>query len=387
MNSVQHVFIIGSKGIPARYGGYETFVENLTKRRVNDSIKYHVSCIGEKKGEFEYNSADCFNVTIPDIGPAKAILYDLKSFVWCIKYIKRNKIKKPIVYVLTCRIGPFYRVLVHKIHKLGGLVYLNPDGHEWLRAKWSKPVRLYWKKSEKLMVKYSDLIICDSKNIETYIRKNYRRFAPRTIFIAYGSDITPSALSNQDAKFSAWLKSNDIISGEYYLSVGRFVPENNFETMIREFMMSKTKRTFVIISTYDEKFFMYLKNKLGFDKDERIKFVGSVYDSELLKKIREQAFCYFHGHSVGGTNPSLLEALSATDLNLLYDVGFNREVAEDTALYWSNETGNLAKLIDFVDLFDEKKRSLLGESARKRIYDEYNWQLIVEKYENVFRGN
>ncbi len=151
---MQHVFIIGSKGIPAKYGGYETFVEQLTRRKVSKNIKYHVACMAKNNDEFEHNGARCFNVNVPSIGPAKAIYYDCKAFKKCLKYIKQNKIEHPIIYVLTCRIGPFYKSLVKRTHKLGGLVYLNPDGHEWLRAKWSKPVRKYWKHSEKLMVRY-----------------------------------------------------------------------------------------------------------------------------------------------------------------------------------------------------------------------------------------
>ena len=239
------------------------------------------------------------------------------------------------MYILACRIGPFARYFRNKIHKLGGKMYVNPDGHEWMRAKWSLPVRKYWKISERMMVKQADLLICDSKNIEKYIRKTYRKYRPKTTFIAYGADIKESSLSNDDKKVVNWFNEKNVKPKEYYLVVGRFVPENNYETMIREFMKSKTKKDFVLITNIkNNKFFDELKKSTGFDKDKRIKFVGTVYDQQLLKKIREQAYGYFHGHEVGGTNPSLLEALASTDLNLLLDVGFNREVAEDAALYW-----------------------------------------------------
>lgn len=117
--------------------------------------------------------------------------------------------------------------------------------------------------------------------------------------------------------------------------MGRFVPENNYETMIREFMKSNSKKDFVLITNVEQnKFYDQLLKDTGFDKDPRVKFVGTVYDQELLKYIRENAFAYFHGHEVGGTNPSLLEALASTKLNLLLDVGFNREVGENGAIYW-----------------------------------------------------
>ena len=128
------------------------------------------------------------------------------------------------------------------------------------------------------------------------------------------------------------------------------MPENSFEIMIREFMKSKSKKDFALITNVNDKFLNELENKLHFRRDPRIKFVGTVYDQELLKKIRENAYAYFHGHTVGGTNPSLIEALGSTDLNLLVDIGFNREVAEDCALYWSKELGELAKLINQVEV-------------------------------------
>ena len=384
MENIKHVFIIGSKGIPARYGGYETFVENLTKFQVNKNIKYHIACLAKDNNIFEHNGAECFNVDVPNIGPGKAIYYDLTAMKRCIKYIKENHIRNSIVYVLTCRIGPFYKKLVGEIHKLGSRVYLNPDGHEWLRAKWSKPVRKYWKDSERQMVRASDLVICDSKNIERYVAETYSKYKPRTIFIAYGSELSSSKLQDDSEKFTNWMKEKNLISGQYYLSVGRFVPENNFETMIREFMASDSKKSFAIMTTKDDKFYQRLKDKLHFDKDSRIKFVGTVYDSELLKKIRENAFAYFHGHSVGGTNPSLLEALGSTKLNLLFDVGFNREVAEDSALYWTNDIGNLANLIHEVDLLSDDKIEDYSQKAKKRIADEYSWEHIVDLYEKVF---
>ena len=131
-------------------------------------------------------------------------------------------------------------------------------------------------------------------------------------------------------------------------------------------------------------FLQKLKNKLHFDKDPRIKFVGTVYDSELLKKIREKAFAYIHGHSVGGTNPSLLEALGYTNLNLLYDVGFNREVGEDAALYWNTNLGGLAHLIDSCDLLSKTSIENYSFKAKNRILRDYSWISIVKKYEQCF---
>lgn len=381
---MQNVFIVGAKNL-GNYGGYETFVDKLTEyHKENEEIKYHVAIKDKEYGEFEKNNARCFKIKVPNIGPAQAIYYDVKALSECCKYIKEHNIDNPIVYILACRIGPFAKHFRKKIHKLGGRLYINPDGHEWMRAKWSAPVRKYWKISEKMMVKQADLLICDSKNIEKYIKETYSQYNPETTFIAYGADIKKSILADDDKKVTDWFKDKEVKPKEYYLVVGRFVPENNYETMIREFMKSGTTKDFVIITNVEHnKFYEELKVSTGFEQDKRIKFVGTVYDQELLKKIREQAYAYFHGHEVGGTNPSLLEALASTDLNLLLDVGFNREVAEDGALYWNKGDGNLAGLIDQCEYISETERQDISLKAKKRIEEEYSWKYICDKYFKV----
>ena len=232
------------------------------------------------------------------------------------------------------------------------------------------------------MVKNADLLICDSKNIETYIQESYAKYNPKTTYIAYGADLTGSSLTNEDEKLVNWYQEKGVESNEYYLVVGRFVPENNYETMIREFMKSDTKKDFVLITNIEQnKFYDQLKQTTGFDQDKRIKFVGTVYDKELIKKIRENAFAYFHGHEVGGTNPSLIEALASSKLNLLLDVGFNKEVGENVALYWNKENNNLAQLIKHVE---ETDYSHMESKAKERIKQYFSWDYIVGEYEKVF---
>lgn len=385
----QHVFIIGCKGIPANYGGFETFVDKLTEYRKNKNVLYHVACLADNNKEFIYNHAQCFNVKVPNIGSGKAIYYDVAALQHSINYCKKHKeeIEKPIFYVLACRIGPFIKHYRKKIHGIGGILYVNPDGHEWKRAKWSYIVRKYWKMSERMMVREADLLICDSQNIEKYILNDYSKYKPKTTFIAYGSETNKSELTDNDSKYKNWLAKNHLMPEDYYLVVGRFVPENNFETMIREFMRSKSEKDLVLITNVSEKFLKKLMQKTHFEKDARIKFVGTVYDSELLKKIRENAYGYFHGHEVGGTNPSLLEALGSTELNLLLGIGFNREVAEEAAIYWNKKAGNLADLIDKADRFTNEQRHEYGDKAKRRVKEAYNWKNIVDEYESVFCKN
>ena len=404
MDTVQHIFIIGAKSI-GQYGGYETFVDKLTEQhQYETSIKYHIACKANGDGcmdesklenviitkkttagsvaEFTYHNAHVFKIPCPSIGPAVAIYYDRAAVQYSINYCKENNIKNPIFYILTCRIGLFINVLVKKIKRAGGTYILNPDGHEWKRAKWSAPVRHYWKWSERKMVNSADLVICDSVNIEKYIKGEYGH--PNTTFIAYGSDTSKSTLEDDDPRFVDWLKQKGLKPKEYYLVVGRFVPENNYESMIREFMLSNTTKDFAIITNSNEKYKAYLEEKYHFSNDKRIKFVGTVYDKELLKKIRENAYGYFHGHEVGGTNPSLLEALGSTNLNLLLDVGFNREVGHNAAIYWTKETGNLANLIEKADAMTPEQIKNYGDLAKKRIQTAYSWAFIGDKYRKLW---
>ncbi len=408
---MQHVFLVGAKSLGA-YGGYETFINKLTEYHQNDpELKYHVACKGNGDGcmdetkvqgvsdivkdkdgltrEFTYHNARCFKIRIPKMGPAAAIYYDVAALKDCCAYIKEHQIPNPIVYIMACRIGPFMKHFYKEIHKLGGKVYLNPDGHEWMRAKWPAPVRKYWKISEQMMIKHCDLAICDSVNIEKYIHECYdgkgvKGASPKTTFIAYGAETRKSQLANDDEKLLSWYKEKGLTADNYYLVVGRFVPENNYETMIKEFMASKSEKDFAIITNVNDKFLSQLEEKLHFKSDPRIKFVGTVYDQELLMKIRENAYAYFHGHEVGGTNPSLLEALGSTKLNLLLGVGFNREVAEEAALYWTKEPGNLATLIEKADGMTDEERKAMEVKAKQRIKDAYSWEYICGRYKEEF---
>jgi rhamnosyltransferase len=235
------------------------------------------------------------------------------------------------------------------------------------------------------MVKSADLLVCDSKNIEKYIRETYAKFNPNTTYIAYGAEIRHSKLADDAPSFVNWLNEKGLTPKDYYLVVGRFVPENNYETMIREFMNSKTTKSFALITNVNDRFLKQLKQRTGFDRDPRIKFVGTVYDEELLMKIREQAYGYFHGHEVGGTNPSLLEALASSELNLLLDVGFNREVAEDSAIYWTKTPGSLAETIERVDGLSPDEIKAFAKASTERIANAYSWEFIASEYDKVWK--
>lgn len=380
---MKDVFIIGSRGLPAQYGGFETFVEKLVSHKVSPRIRYHVACLSDERTgkHFDYKGADCFTVNPPKLGPARVIAYDMMAINYSLKLIKKEGIQAPIFYILGNTIGAFIVHFAKKIQSVGGTLLVNPDGLEWKRAKWSKPVQSYLKYSEKEMTKYANLIISDNRGIETYIQDTYPWSS--TTFIAYGTDLSKTTLTAEDSSVRDWYQKWQTQEKEYYLILGRFVPENNYETAIREFMKSSTERDLVIICNHEgNAYFDELRQITGFDKDKRVKFVGTVYDQDLLKYIRNQAFAYIHGHEVGGTNPGLLEALAQTDLNLIFNVDFNHQVAQDTALYWNKEDGNLSKLIDSVD--GQVSFEDLGNAAKANMKENYTWEKIVGEYEELF---
>lgn len=398
MKNKKHVFVIGAKNI-GQYGGFETFVDNLiTQHKDNPDIQYHVAVKANGYGSileeslddievidnksFKYHNAIIDKIIVPEIGNAQAIIYDVRALRFYLDYCKKNNMKSPIFYILACRIGPFIKTYYKQIHQLGGTLFVNPDGQEWKRDKWNKTVKLYWKYSEKQMITNCDCVICDSLAIEEYIHNEYNNV--NTIYLSYGSDYESSTLSDDDKLFTDWLNSNEVKPYSFYMYCGRFVPENNFDVMIREFMKSCTDKDFVIITTYNQKYYKELDHKYNFKSDKRIKFVSPVYNHQLLKKIREVSYAYIHGHSVGGTNPSLLEALASTDINLINDVEFNREVGGDAVLYFDSSEGSLSSLINRVDKINESERKKLGSKAKHIISQRYSWDSVGVKYEQLW---
>lgn len=376
---MQHVFIIGSRGLPAQYGGFETFVDELVSHQQSDQIKYHVANLskGASGKHSDYKTADVFDIKARHFGPANVIFYDRDAINYALSYIKENKIMNPIFYVLGNTLGAFIGHYAKKIHKIGGKLLVNPDGLEWKRSKWIKPIQMYLKFSEQKMAKISDLIISDNQGIEDYLKTEYGDVT--STVIAYGTN----PVVRDMAIDMTWFDAQGVKLKDYYLVVGRFVPENNYEAIIRNFMASDTTRDLVIITNHQgNPYFEKLREITGFEQDKRVIFVGTVYDKETLTAIRQQAFAYIHGHAVGGTNPGLLEAMSATDLNLVYDVSFNRNVALDSALFW--QLDNLTALIAQAEKLETLEITRLAEQARAIIAEKYTWERIVAQYERLF---
>lgn len=383
----KNIILIGARGYQFNYGGWETFVTNLIQNNKDENYQYFIPNLTyEKEKDRQERKVDnVFNPYIytPNQGFATMFTFTIKSINYFIKYIEENKLENCVMVILGCKVGPLFPFWVPKLHKMGVKIVINPDGLEWKREKWAWWIKQCFKISEKYSIKYSDYCVCDAQAIEEYIKSKYRKYQTPTAFIAYGAYLDKVGKKNKTVK--NLFQEYHIKENEYYLIVGRFIPENNYETMIKEFMKSKSKKDLVIICNLQkDKFYKYLQERTQFESDKRVKFIGSVYDTEALTYIRKKAYAYFHGHSAGGTNPSLLEALSTTKVNILFDVPYNKEVGLDSCLYFTKEENSLKKVINKVDKLSEKERKEYGKKATERIKNAYTWEIVVEKYNKVF---
>lgn len=377
---MKHVFIIGSRGYHSKYGGWETFVSNLVDNYNDKNTIFHISGLSDESVE-EYkinNNIMVKSFNIKQNGGLKMLLCTIKAFSYYLKYIQDNGIENAYIYILGLKLGPLLNLKKNKIKKLGITTLINPDGLEHERNKWSYPVKKFFLLSENWMLNNCDTIVCDAKGIKKYIDVKYPHLRNKTIYIAYGTNNID--LSKVDEK--EILKEYNITKNSYCLMVGRFVPENNYEFVIRDFMKSKIEKKLLIVSNisssnyYDE-----VLEKTKCNKDDRIVFVDGIYDQTKLAVIRKNAYLYIHGHSVGGTNPSLLEALSLTNLNILYNVNFNKDVGGNACLYFDNKN-NLTHILNDIDKYDSKK---MGKECKEIIKDNFTWEIIVDKYKKLFK--
>jgi len=381
---MKNIIIIGSKGYKAEYGGWETFVTNLIDNYHNNDTIFYIPEITDQKNKSEYKIKNVWAKPIytKKLGSITMMLFVFKAVLYYQKKIKKEKLDNVIMYILGCRVGPLFSLIHKKLNKMGVTIMINPDGLEWKRAKWNSLIKMYFKLSERTMIKSSNYVICDSKAILEYVNNKYRKYNVNTNFIAYGAYLKKSS---SDKKVEEFYQKNNIQKDNYYLFVGRFVPENNIEIIIKEFMKTSIKKDLVIVSNVvHNNFYKKLLLETNFLSDSRIKFVGSVYDDTILRYIREYATAYIHGHSAGGTNPSLLEAFSITKINILYDVVYNREVGLDAALYFNQKEDSLKEILEKVEQFDLDTKNKYGEMAKKRIEDDYTWELVAFRYQNLF---
>lgn len=382
---MKNVFIVGARGYHANYGGWETFVSSLVDYYGDEETRFYVGELSEVSDydrvmERVNDNLYLSPIYVKGMGSAKMFFYAMKSYLYVLRYIKQNGLRNCYVYVLGLKLGPllwFYKGLRRKYNIK---VLVNPDGLEHRRSKWNKVVQWCFLLSEWAMINHCDLVICDGLGIQEYVCNKYKRVGKKTKYIAYGAEEYDfSQIVEEDV-----LKEYKLKKDSYVLMVGRCVPENNYELVIKDYMRSKIKKELVIITNLGgSKYYSELLEKTGLALDKRIRFIDGVYDKKKLAVIRKNAYLYIHGHSVGGTNPSLIEAISLTDLNILYDVCFNRDIGLDTCLYFKEE-GSLQKILDDKKLLDDSKKKL-GGLAKERFRENFTWEKIILEYKEIFK--
>ncbi len=353
------IAIVGTRGIPAKYGGFETFAEEISERLVTNAIEVTVYCDAA-----ESRPSKLGNVNLAYSSFTKSN-NPLKFYYDCINLASKSH---DILLVAGTGGSPFY--WLPKLRKKK--IITNIDGVESRRNKWSFLKKMYIKFSEILSIKFSNVVIGDSQGIKDYILQNYDVQKSKVQVIEYGASI--NHYFDQQI-----LDKYDIGHNGYYLIVSRLEPENNVHIILEGYEFSQTDKPLIVVGNVTDT--TYAQSLLKF-KSDKIKFVGGIYDKDALAALRYSCFAYMHGHSVGGTNPSLLEALGSGNISICHDNIFNREVTASQMFYFSNpkDVRDLIASIESIELSLLKAKK---QFAMDRISFYYTWDNMAEKYQKI----
>ncbi|WP_412987496.1 DUF1972 domain-containing protein [Pontimicrobium sp. IMCC45349] len=356
------VGIIGTRGIPNYHGGFEQFAEYFSVFLVEHGCEvfvYNSSTHPYDKNQFKgVNIISCKDPE-EKIGTAGQFIYDLNCIL---DSRKRN-------FDILLQLGYTSSTIWYKFLPKNAIVITNMDGLEWKRTKYSKPIQKFLKFAEKLGVKSSDYLISDSIGIQKYLKSTYKVYSK---YIAYGAEL----FKNPNVEL---LSSYNVKPGEYNMLIARLEPENNIETILDGVAKSSDDTVFLVVGKHDtNKFGAYLKQK--FKANHNIKFIGGIYNLEDLNNLRYYSKLYFHGHSVGGTNPSLLEAMSSGALIIANDNEFNKSILEDNAFYFST-SGDIKR---YIETINKESNRIKIDACFNKINEQFNWEIINHKYLSFF---
>lgn len=351
--------IIGIVGLPGRYGGFETLADQLTQR-FGHQCRLQVFCTsrGCKDTPSETYMSARLNYVNWDANGWQSVPYDIVS-LWRSAPVSRNLL---VLGVSGCLLLPLLRVLWPHT-----CIVTNIDGLEWKRRKWGRLARWVLRISEWSAVHFSHEVIADNVAIQEHVRQSYGREAK---LIAYGGD---HAL----AKESVGTPPTRFINGSYYLGLCRIEPENNVEEILHAFANASDRNLVFVgnwaFSTYSRG----LRHKYGAYPNIELK--DPLFDSVALASLRLGGRAYVHGHSAGGTNPSLVEAMSLGVAVLAYDVSYNRHTTDGAAAYWSNSDD----LIYLLNTIDEASLSRNARAMAQIAALRYTWTHVAEQYWSV----
>lgn len=358
---MKKIALIGTQGIPARYGGFETLVENLVSKKQSEELQYTVFC---SSVDLNTHGDHCNGARLKYI-PLKAngissTFYDILSMIKAINGYDA-------IVVLGVSGGIFFPVFKLLCRKK---LIVNIDGLEWKRNKWKGVAKFFLRVCEEFALRFSDVVIADNQGIVNYIRKRYKK---KTVLIAYGSDHVKRELSEQEQQ--GILNRYEVKSQSYYISICRIEPENNCELILDVF--TRTGKPLIFIGNWDNS--EYGRNLKGkYSMWQNIRLLNAIYDLEILYTLRSHSKGYIHGHSAGGTNPSLVEAMFCKCNVVAFNVVYNRETTANEATYFT----------DGIDLALITSRENDVASNSQAMYElameQYTWKIIAQKYELLY---
>ena len=353
------IALVGTRGVPARYGGFETCVEQVGLRLVRAGHEVVVYCRTphDQPKPAEYEGTQL--VHLPTM--RKKSLETLSHTALSTLHLMRHKVDAAIVF------NAANAVFLPLLRARGIPVATHVDGLEWKRAKWRGAGRRYYRMAEALAVRWSDALIADAQGIADYY---YAEFHAPTELIPYGAPI----LSDRSDR----LAEVGLASRGYHLVVARFEPENHVDVIIDGYRRSEATLPLVVVGSapYADQHTARIHSLA----DERVTFLGGLWDQDLLDQLYGNCATYLHGHSVGGTNPSLLRAIGAGAATIAYNVNFNREVLADSGRFFDS-TMDVAREIEYAEKALERTRAR-GRRAQA-VALRYDWDDVAARYEQM----
>ncbi len=356
-----NIAILGTRGIPNYYGGFEQFAEYLAKYLVGNGHQVSVyNSHNHPYQENEWEGVKIIHQYDPEkiIGTSGQFIYDLM----CILDSRKRG------FDIILQLGYTSSTVWGKLMPRKAKVVTNMDGLEWKRTKYSKKVQRFLLFAEKLGVKYSHHLVSDSIGIQKYLKDKY---SVESTYIPYGSHVIKEYSVDVITEF-------DVSAYQYSMLIARLEPENSIEIILDGIDLANNGQPFLVLGNHETKYGEYLKEK--YQHNENIRFVGGVYDINILNNLRYFSQIYFHGHTVGGTNPSLLEAMGSGAFICAHDNLFNKSILGEDALYFKTKED----IRDVIINYPADKRVDIVNSNFLKIQDLYSWERIVSQYEELF---
>ncbi len=358
-----NIALLGTRGVPSNYGGFETCVQELGRRLVERGHTITVYC---RKSYYKEELSQYLGMNLVYLPNLKKKSLDTISHTFLSML---HALMQPFDVMMFFNAANGLCLFIPRI--LGKNIVINTDGLEWKRGKWGNIGKLYYKLSEWLSTKLANRIVADSRGIQEYYLENY---AVKSNYIAYGAYINES-------RKPELLNSLGVNPFEYFLQITRFEPENNPLLTIQAYKQLKTDKKLILVGgvTYPSDY----SRKILDEANENIILPRFIYDKDLLNELWCNCYAYIHGNEVGGTNPALLQTMASGCFSIAIAVSFNRDVLRDCGIFYKKDSNDLAAKMKWA-LENSEQLASFKFKAQKRIQEEYSWDKVTEDYEKLF---